>query len=650
MKTRAVDSKETLISSAEREKLKIAEKCISLDRVTDDSPIGTTVTVQLVPAKVISPEQARRYLEPYVGLLPVPVYLNGQNISGQNPQSRLPLTGRTLSPTGHDVSLADATTSADFHIKLDQNGQVLIHVKNVTLGGVPIEGALLLLQNGGQLMGLRSYFGLAPIPCASVYQFGGFANLSFLQPTAGREAVSRDSIDQVARILALADRAASEYLSDVPASDKNTAFMQWLLTHGRIKLAKQITIRAYPDDTDVPLGELKSHIGSRTAHYYTGTDRQIIATFAGTGSCLFQLSQANPRRTLQLQWLQGLAIQPIPDSPHILRIYKGSELSSIEGSIVVRAAAILRDDYLVPDVELLLADISHGVAIIPQQRDGRLVIYLAKSSPLLPPLVQVYKDDYQYFSDFVKDFVRNSVYPRVQQFVPSSTRQGVDALRKILERNRELYRYEETETGELETMLQDLLPSATMAEVVQKAQATMRVQTQRVTQSQVGTVENVIPDVARSAEPETPTTGETEFAPRPPILREEITSDMKILVADTKYPKLNNFSLFLGLSDRLMREYEDFFRTPHTTRILWGGHRVIYIFSEPTGRLSLYYDVELREPLQEASAGGSLFPTTTLITKKRIFVPVPDQLVDAFKITKGAREFYVRFDLLVAND
>jgi molecular chaperone HtpG len=152
--------------------------------------------------------------------------------------------------------------------------------------------------------------------------------------------------------------------------------------------------------------------------------------------------------------------------------------------------------------------------------------------------VQVLKDDYQYFPDFMKDFVRNQVYPRVQQFVPSSTRQGVDALRKILERNRELYRYEETETGELEIMLQDLLPSATMAEVLQKAQTTMRVQTQRVTQSQVGTVEHVIPDVAKSPnlEPAPQGENETEFSPRPPILREEITSDMKILIANITTP------------------------------------------------------------------------------------------------------------------
>ena len=652
VRTRAADSQDTLISSAEREKLRIAEKCISLDRLTDDGPIGTTVTVHLLPGKAINSQQARRYLEPYISLLPVPVYLNGQNISGQNIESQLPLTGRTFSPSGVELSLSDATASAQFHIRLDQNGQVLVKVTNVKLSGVPIEGSLLLLQTGGQLMGLRSYFGLAPIPCASAYQFGGFANLAFLQPTAGREAVSRDSIEQVSRIIALADRAASEYLAGSPASDKNTAFMQWVVSHGRQNLAKHVTIRIQPDDIDVRLGDLKSRIGSRAAHYYTGSDPQIIQTFSGQGTCLFQIAQGNPRRTLQLHWLQQVGVQQVPDSPHILRTYKGSEMDWSEGSIIVRTASILRDDYLVPDVEVLLSDISHGVSVLPSQKDGHLVVYLAKSSSLLPPLVQVLKDDYQYFPDFMKDFVRNQVYPRIQQFVPSSTRQGVDALRKILERNRELYRYEETETGELETMLQDLLPSATMAEIVQKAQGTMRVQTQRVTQSQVGTVENVIPDVARSPNPEPPSQEEpeSEFSPRPPILREEITSDMKILVADVKYPQLNNFSLLLGLSDRLMREYADFFRTPHTTRILWGGHRVIYIFSEPTGRLSLYYDVELREPLEDSAAGGSLFPTTTLITKKRIFVPVPDPLVDAFKITSGPREFYVRFDLLVASD
>ena len=43
-----------------------------------------------------------------------------------------------------------------------------------------------------------------------------------------------------------------------------------------------------------------------------------------------------------------------------------------------------------------------------------------------------------------------------------------------------------------------------------------------------------------------------------------------------------------------------------------------------------------------------MFPTTTIITKNRIFVPVPADLIDAFRVTEGAKEFFVRFDLLSA--
>ena len=122
---------------------------------------------------------------------------------------------------------------------------------------------------------------------------------------------------------------------------------------------------------------------------------------------------------------------------------------------------------------------------------------------------------------------------------------------------------------------------------------------------------------------------------------------MKILTTSERHPQLNNFTMLLGLSDRLMQREAPFFRTPHTTRILWGGHRVIYIFTEATGGLSLYYDIELHEPLERTMTGGGLFPTTTLITKNRIFVPIPDALAPEFRIGAGQpKEFYVRFDVL----
>jgi molecular chaperone HtpG len=41
-----------------------------------------------------------------------------------------------------------------------------------------------------------------------------------------------------------------------------------------------------------------------------------------------------------------------------------------------------------------------------------------------------------------------------------------------------------------------------------------------------------------------------------------------------------------------------------------------------------------------------MFRTTTLITKNRIFVPVPEALAEEFKVSSGAKEFFVRFDVL----
>ncbi|GAJ22564.1 unnamed protein product, partial [marine sediment metagenome] len=62
---------------------------------------------------------------------------------------------------------------------------------------------------------------------------------------------------------------------------------------------------------------------------------------------------------------------------------------------------------------------------------------------------------YEIYGGFVKDFIRNHLYQKFSQYVPSSTRQGAEALHKILMKNRELYKYEYSDLGELDTLLTD---------------------------------------------------------------------------------------------------------------------------------------------------------------------------------------------------
>ena len=348
-------------------------------------------------------------------------------------------------------------------------------VDRISFDGNHVEGSLALLQSGGQLMGLRSHFGLAPIPSTGVYQFGGSANLSFLQPTAGREAISRESIDQVALLIVSAEFAASELLSQTDLADRNNAFLQWLVSNNRWDLAKRVLVSALPEGRDIELGGVQQYIGSKPTHYYAGTDLHIINTFANEGACLLQVAQNPLRRRVQLHYLSTtLGVAEVPDSVRVTRTYDPRELTAAEASVLLRISSILRDDYLIPDVDVMLVDMSHGVTVLPEKVGEQVCIKIARTSPLLAPVIEFRESAFEVFGQFMKDFVRVHIYPRIQQFVPSSTKGGVDALKRLLERNRELYRYEDTERGDLEGVLGEYLSgSSTLTEVVKHVRGGM---------------------------------------------------------------------------------------------------------------------------------------------------------------------------------
>lgn len=650
--TRALNGSDVLRSVAERDTLKIGEECITFVKLQEDRPIGTTLVATLDNSNSILPEQAKSYLAPYVSLLPVPVLLNGELISAKSMIDALPPQAKTYGPLG-SVELEQNGFKARFSVSADTNAQILVLVTDISISGTPISGEIALLQGGGQLMGLRSLFGLAPIPVAGQYQFGGFANLPFLQPTAGRDALNRDSIDQATRLVSLAERAASQILADTTLADRSNSLLSWISANGRYDLAKRVTVLAHPNEENIPLGNIENYIGARAAYQYGQNDRGIIGTFANENSVVLQVSPNQPRRKVQQQYLTSiLNIQQVPTSAQILKVYAGKELDVAEASVLFRISSILRDDYLVPDVDVVFAEISHNVASLTEEKGGMVKIYIARRGSSIKPLLEIQTQAYELFAQFMKDYVRVNLYPKIQQHVPSSTRGGVEALRKVLERSKELYRLEESDRGDLEGVLGEYLAgTSSLTTVLQTAKSFARPQTQRVSAEQVGTIEHEVPGLVESPvmrDPSMPLEGQ-EFNAAPPIIRDSISSSMKILTTQGQYPLLNQFTMLLGLSDRVMKTEADFFLVPHTTRILWGGHRVVYIFTEATERLSLYYDIELKNPIDNSKTGGGMFATTTLITKDRIFVPVPSILQSEFQVEGGPKEFFVRFDLLTSR-
>lgn len=641
VETRSIDSDETLISIAHRDTLSIAQECIELQRVHDGRGPGTKVTASLDDP--FTPPQARSYLEQYVQFLPVPVYINGDLVSQQSLEDRV-MADRSAYKSLGELRVQSGMYSANVVISISSNGNASATMQEIQLGSESVSGQLVLVQRRGQLMGLRNFFGLAPIPVSGFYQMGGAANLSILHPTAGREALSRESIQHVAQLVSLAEHAITQKIAETEAADRNSDFMNYILKNEKIDLARNIKVEVLPDEAAVPLGDLTSFCAGRTVLYYVGSDKSITQTFATASSCLVRISQALPRRKLQVRYVREIVgISEVPDKATVIKEFVGTELSIAEAALVVRVASTLSDDYFLNNVEVRLAEISYGVEFLVRQIDETVVIYVARDSAPVRPMLECYQTAPDVFSSFIKDFVRVHLYQRVSQYVPSSTREGADALCDLLRRNRELYRYEESELGELEPLLADYLSGdATLGEVLKKVRSTARPQSQRVRSDQVGQVEKAFPDVIESPAP--PGTEGREFDAAPAIIRDEVICDLKILTTENKYGQLNGFELFLGLSDRLFKREREFFRAPHTTKIIWGGHRIIYIFGHASGAITLYYDIELREPLSEHRASGSMVPSTTLITKNRIYVPVPSELVDEFKISEGAKEFFVRFD------
>ena len=645
VETRHIDSGQTLISGAKREDLRIARNCIDLDRVADTREPGTVIVADLEPSTEISERSVCEYLTPYVRFLPVPVRVNGQLISQHVFEDTLADNAAGFERISSREICSKGGSGGTLETSLNRQGRALARLSGMKLNGNALSGEIFVVQNGGQTLGYRNLFGLAPLPVAGQYNFGGYINLGILHPTAGREALSRESIQLVASFVALLEEEVSKDISETAAADQNESFQQYILSHGHTKLAKRITVPILPSRREIALGDVAAFQPDKPKLFYAGRDATVLQRFGTELTNLLNVSQVNPRRNLQLQYVQNiLGIEQVPEKTIVDRI-PGTQLTFEEAMFLVRLRGVLLDDYLLPEVDAALAEMSHGVAFHVEKSKAGLQISIARNMPALAMVVECYRTARDVFEGFVKDFVREHLYPHIRDHVPSSTRQGRDALYRRLRENKELFRYEESEFGEVESLLAEYLAGKADFEQVLRTSSGVRLNTQRqeVRRDQVGTVEREMPDIIESAG-EPPERNPLEAAP--PILRPDMMTEMKVLTVGAPHEKLNRFQMFLALSDRATRTEGEFLRWPHTTKLIWGAHRVIYIFTDETGALSLYYDIELKEPLATEATGGAMFPTTTIMTKDRIYVPVPKQLESAFQITAGAKEFYVRFDTL----
>jgi molecular chaperone HtpG len=630
-------------SSARRDTLSTTEDTISLTTLASTGTPGTTVTARVGAPQTIDVATAIGYITEVVGYIDIPVTVNGTTVSLHNLAEAVPETGETMATlVDHDLSTEFV---ADASLRVARTGEVWAHVSNLRYRGTPIGGELILRQSGGAIRTYRSGFGLATVGVSSVYNFGGIANLTVLQPTAGREALTTESMQLLQSVVAGLDSLVSVALGERPEADSNTQLMEWIRRHGRYDLCGNLLARMEPDGRRLSLDTLQEQSKHRSLLVYSGNDSTLIKAAATDDSPLVVLAVGQPRRQCEQEYFARYCRwEPLEDSPTVLSEKPRPQWSTAEQALVFRISSILATDYFLP-AEVRLGSLSHGLPIVVQLGSDGTVLFFDPAGATFALVCTLYETDYTAFGSMAKDFVRNIVFPRVSELVPSSTRQGAEAFLNSIRRTRDVFEYEYDDLETLDAVWQEFLAGKlTMTEAATRSTLLVGRNVQVFETGAAQSVRDVVPDVvenesATASEPLGP-------GPAPAIMRTDVSSEAKLLTVDASDDPVKGYRCFVALSDRAREERGEFFLQPHATSIVWGGQKVLFVFEHHSGEFGLYYDLQTAQVVSGESGGGP-FPTATIVLRDKIFIPIPDAIINAFVPNLGERKrFEVRCDLL----
>jgi molecular chaperone HtpG len=632
---------------ANREELKFNQDCILTEKLDATGVPGTEIIASLIPGTSIDLGHIKSYVSEFVSLLDTPVFLNGENLSGQQAETLITPVSATWTDAGTDVQLSTRLV-ANISIKISSNADVLLDISEIKWQGVKLSGRLLLRSGMATIRTFRSGFGLATVSVGSAYQFGGVADIQSFQPTAGREALTTESMQLLQSIVTDIDNYTSVTLSARPEADSSTPLMQWIFAHGRYDLCGNLKITVEPGER-TRLEEIKQKTLAIPMPVYDGTDQTVIASYSSEDRPLLIIARHNPRKQCELMYLRNFCnVEVVSNTPIVKDVIAEKNWTSAQGALAFRIQSILETDYFLPAI-VKYGEISHGLAMLVSFAEDKATITLDHKVSAVATILGLYSSEYTAFGSMVKDFVRNAIFPKVADHVPSSTRQGAEAFLRSIRRPREVFEYEENDTSDLSLIWTNYAEGKiTLNEAVSRSQTAVRASVQIVESGSSAKVADVLPDVIANEH-----TTNLENSNEPPslealpaIMRTEASSSMKLLTIPHDQPALRGYRCFIALTEKARTEMGDFFLQPHKTSIVWGGQKVLFIFLHHSGQFGLYYDLQTRDSISEHS-GGRASQTSTIVLKDAIYIPVPEEIEGCFVPTPGERKrFEVRCDLL----
>lgn len=626
--TESAVSGERTRSTASRSTLSLTESTIDIIPERATGHPGTTIVAQIDPGKAIQVAEAEQYAADFLSLVPMTVTINGRHIDRLQPLDLVPATAELGPPLKGAAMLpgliADVTITTN-----PFTGDAWVKLEHIDFHGAVLTGSIVLRQGAGPIRTFRSGFGLAPAGVVSVYRFGGVADLLQLEPTAGREALTSQSLQLLQTIVTGADAVTSRALSLRAEANSSTPFMEWVRQHAAFDLCDNLTVRVEGAVERPTLAVLRASSEISRLNVYSGNDPEIIAANASRDSRLVVVARDSPRRQCELEYLKRYcSIDLVSDVPSVVDRKPVIDWTVAEHALVTRLEALLASDYFV-SASVSLAQISHGVPVLASAEGPMVHLVLDPTAATCATVLTLFDKDYESFGSMVKDFARTVVFPRIADYVPSSTREGAEAFLKSIRRRADIFEVGESDLGDFRSIWGDWAEGKiSLEEATTRSSRLAQTNVQVVDAAAARPVSDVLPDLADVAGP--------ALGPAPPIMRREVTSDAKMLVVPLDAPAMREFGCLIALSDRAYEERGALLLQPHSTSIVWSGQRVLFVFEHQSGIYGVYYD--LTAPLVvAASAGGGMFPTATLVLKNRIYIPVPREISGALIPGGGQR-------------
>ncbi len=634
LSTRLYGSSTRCYSKAERARLN--EKSIILTKEEDHTDkYGTKITAKLELPGSVTADNAISYLRSYVRYLDIPVFVNGTLISGQSMEVD---HGRK-----NAISKRGETTqrNSSFKYELSYNNYqpigLQIKVTDVEISGMPMRGQVFLATNTNEsgIMGIYNGFGLANINLVTNFNMSGVMDFSFLEPTAGREAISRESTRTAQVLLQDIEEFWASVIATSTIADNYRDFLYYLQNHFSLKNAANVSVRLVNRmKNDIKMSEIEE---PKNYIYYAGQDEATKNSYSSSKSTLLWLHPDNPKRKVQRMCMNALGIEEIGNKVEVRKVYNFRELDTDEAIILGEIRRTIEDDYIISDVEVVFAEITMTVQYHTELKDKGFIIYIQRNTPDILNIKSIYKNSYSLFTPLVKDFVRTSLYNLFAGFIPTDKKTRAAYINRVFNDKRETYTLSPADYGELNDVYERIKDSQMDVDqflnYVLEKNSTRQKQT--VDDADIGDVEKVVSTAGMATENKEneriPKKAPDALVAQPPILEMDNDTDKKLLFTNAVSPVLHGNQMFLALSDKMDRFNRPFFLLPHTTRVIWSMHRIIYIFTDITSSVSFYYELELDKKLDEANTGGEPILSTTIVTKNKIFVPVMPQLYDYFK-------------------